>query len=185
MKSIYQIYESVILEAMSLEEIFKKFYEKELKDYDRFLEINSIDPTSSKDKKGKYLDWLIRKAFKNSFPLTFFEDGYKIKEDLILFDKNQRQMGKQISQINDYKELSKIVREFREKKEKGEIDLSRSEIKKDANKIFEDNVWLIVVPKTESAAKYYGAHTQGGVLLLMMNIINSIIIINKVHYTLL
>jgi antitoxin component HigA of HigAB toxin-antitoxin module len=88
------------------------------------------------------------------------EDADKIKEDLDLFDKNYRHINKQITQIKDQYELAQIVDQFREKKEKGEIDLSRSEIKKDVEKIYEDENWLILTPKTEEAAKYYGKNTR-------------------------
>jgi len=163
MKNINEIYslviESLLLEAVSLEEIWKKFYKNEVKDFNIFIKLNKIDPSGTDNKKGKYLDWLVRKAYKNN-PKTIIEDASKIKEDLELFDKYQVKIGKQITQVKDYYELSKLVGEFRKKKDAGEIDLSRSEIKKDADKIFEDANWLILSPKTEAAAKYYGKNTR-------------------------
>jgi len=164
MKTINQIYnlvlETLLVEAMSLDEIFKKYYSNEdlRLTLNGFKLINSIDPTGTSTKKGKYLDWLIKKAYMHN--TRMLEDADKIKEDLDLFDKNYRHINKQITQIKDQYELAQIVDQFREKKEKGEIDLSRSEIKKDVEKIYEDENWLILTPKTEEAAKYYGKNTR-------------------------
>jgi len=129
MKTINQIYnlvlETLLVEAMSLEEIYNKYYSDD-KNFDislgTFKEINLIDPTGTSTKKGKYLDWLIRKAYKQN--KNIIEDSDKIKEDLDLFDKNYRHINKQITQIKDQYELASLVEQFREKKEKGEIDLS-------------------------------------------------------------
>jgi ankyrin repeat protein len=144
---------------MSLEDIYKKYYSKDVPNLATFKEINAANPDFMPDKKGKYLDWLVRKAYKSN-PDLFIEDFDKIQEDLELFDKYQSKIGKQITQIKDHYELSKLVQQFRKKKDAGEIDLSRSEIKKDVEKIYEDSNWLLIHPKTKEAAKYYGANTR-------------------------
>jgi len=99
MKSINEIYnlvlETLVLEAAALEEIYNKYYSND-KELDLslavFKSINLIDPTGSDSKKGKYLDWLIRKAYKQN--KNIIEDSDKIKEDLELFDKNYRHINK-------------------------------------------------------------------------------------------
>lgn len=158
-----QIYESIILEAMPLEEIWNKYYAKihsGIIDFNNFVLLaEEIDPTGKPNKKGKYLDWIM-KVFKNSNADRFWEDKAKIRQDLEVFDKYQHRIGIQITQIKDYYELAQIVSEFRKKQDAGEIDLSRSEMKKQIEKIFEDSEWLLLTPKTEDAAKYYGKNTR-------------------------
>lgn len=158
--NIYKlVVESLLLENMSLEEIYRKYYSLDVPDFETFKKINDVNPNFPKDRKGKYLDWLIKKAYKTN-PQRFEEDVDKIAEDLQLFDKYQKKIGKQITQIKDANELSILVKEFRAKKDAGEIDLSRSEIKKDVEKIYEDNSVIILSPKSEEAAKYYGKGTR-------------------------
>ena len=63
-ESVVSKYKSFIpleLVEATVEEIYDKFYKNEVaRDvYDKLL---AIDPTGTNTKKGKYLDWLIRKA---------------------------------------------------------------------------------------------------------------------------
>ena len=161
-ESVVSKYKSFIpleLVEASVEEIYDKFYKNEVtRDvYDKLL---AIDPTGTNTKKGKYLDWLIRKAYKNN--KNILEDSDKIREDLELFDKYGSKLGKQIGQIGNQYDLGKIVKEIREKQPGLKSNKEKSkEIKTEgADKIYEKGNWLIVSPKTQEAACYYGKGTR-------------------------
>ena len=148
-----------VLEEATLGEIYDQFY-TQLIDRETFDKLALVDPTAKPDKKGKYLDWLIRKAYKKN--PNILEDESKVKEDLQLFDKFGSKLGKQIGQLKDQYDLSQTVKEIREK----ETDLkSNKEKKKEiklqgADKIYETDTWLILTPKTEEAACFYGKGTR-------------------------
>lgn len=161
-ESVVSKYKSFIpleLVEASVEEIYDKFYKNEVtRDiYDKLL---AIDPTGTNTKKGKYLDWLIRKAYKNN--KNILEDSDKIREDLELFDKYGSKLGKQIGQVGNQYDLGKIVKEIREKQPGLKSNKEKSkEIKTEgADKIYEKGNWLIVSPKTSEAACYYGKGTR-------------------------
>ena len=111
--SKYKSFVPIELIEASVEEIYDKFYKNEVSRdvYDKLL---TMDPTGSETKKGKYLDWLIRKAYKNN--KNILEDSSKIKEDLTLFDKYGSKIGKQIGQVANQYELGKIVKEIIQRK---------------------------------------------------------------------
>lgn len=159
MINIKLIYESLILENMSLEDIYEKYYKNEIKTFIIFELINSADPTATKDKKGKYLDWLIRKAYKNN-PKTFAEDASTIKDNLILFDKYQKKIGKQITQVKDKQELMLLVKEFKDKKDNEFLDLNKYPNKNEIEVLYNDSNWTIVSPKTVEASVFLGKNTE-------------------------
>lgn len=159
MINIKLIYESLILENMSLEDIYEKYYKNEIKTFIIFELINSADPTATKDKKGKYLDWLIRKAYKAN-PKTFAEDASTIKDNLILFDKYQKKIGKQITQVKDKQELMLLVKEFKEKRDNEFLDLNKYPNKNEIEILYNDPKWTIVSPKTAEASVFLGKNTE-------------------------
>ena len=149
--------ESLLLEAMSLDDIHQKYYS----DIDKsvFDKIVSADPTSKQNKKGKYTEWLLNLYKGGKLKM---EDLYKATGYLRAFsDFRHRLRGVDIGQIKNLPELYDTVRPFLDNPEES---TSKSDeirkLKKGATKVYEDDRWLIVCPFTEEAACYYGKGTQ-------------------------
>lgn len=154
--------ESLLIEAMSLEDINQKYYNSINPDV--FLKITTEgDPTwreTAPDKMGIYGKWLLNLYINNSLKL---EDLYKVKEYLTFFNKFKNKLNEK--DINKYKSLPDLYDAVSPFMDNPEQVSSKSEelrmIKQnEAEKVYEDNQWLVVIPKTEKAACLYSKHTQ-------------------------
>jgi len=118
-------------------------------------EISNIDPTPN----NKYLQWLVRRYIDEDFLL--FEDNEVVHETLSLFHDHKKHLNKK--DINQYKtlpELGQAVRPFKgitkdEIKEKQFLDSGEAEI------IYQDHSYEIIVPHTEAASRYYAKDRFG------------------------
>lgn len=125
-----------------------------------FNKIIDSDPTTNleKNQMGKYSKWLLNLFKKNQLKL---EDLYKVEEYLQTFDKYKNKI--EIKDINKFKTLPQLYDVVKDYIDSDEATSKKDEIrriKKDAEKVYEDDEWLVVVPKTEEAACYYGKNTQ-------------------------
>lgn len=148
----------IIAEAvLSLSDIWEKYYSKI--PYEEFTKIVSSDPTTVDDKMGKYSKWLLNLYLKQQLKL---EDLYKAKECLTLYTKFiNRIEQKDINKIPNLVELYNIVEPFEQNPDQatsGKDEVRRT--KEEATKVYEDDEWLVVVPKTKEAACYYGKGTK-------------------------
>lgn len=149
--------EIILLEAMSLEDIHAKYYSDISKnDFDVIV---GADPTSGPNKKGKYTEWLLN-LYKNGKLKN--EDLYKASDYLEAFHKfKNRIQEKDIRKYNSLPELYRTVKPFIDNPDQA---TSKSDevrkIKGGAEKVYEDERWLIIVPHTMDAAIYYGKGTQ-------------------------
>lgn len=158
-----EINESLLLEA-TLDDIYTKYYSNIPQD--EFWQIIKADPTYNEQKSqkmGKYGKWLLN-LYKQGKLKN--EDLYKATDYLSYFVKYYNKIeNKDINKIPDLPSLYNIIKPYKEASDNGEdIATSKSDevrrIKKDAEKVFEDNQWLVVVPHTQEASCYYGKNTQ-------------------------
>tara|TARA_R110002020_G_scaffold190204_4_gene389709 strand:+ start:1970 stop:3250 length:1281 start_codon:yes stop_codon:yes gene_type:complete len=89
----------------------------------------------------------------------FMEDLYKVTEDLMKFDylkKTGRYKGeKDINRIPSVEALYDQVKDYKISKE--ELTTTKAErVRDDAEVVYEDSNWLILVPKTKEASCHYG-----------------------------
>lgn len=129
------------------------------------LSSNDIKYLKSLNIPGKYILW-VAKQYKLSLQqhksLTRFkEDAYKYEEALKKFNELSVKNKIKDKDINHYKNISAVY----DAVEKFEDVKSNRELEKNikiggAEKIFESDKWLVVVPKTEEAACYYGKGTR-------------------------
>lgn len=115
------------------------------------------DPTTSKI----YLDWIIRLFLKN---LVKDEDLYKIRLDLVVFDRLKHTQYITDRDINSYKtplQLYNVVNSLRNivsnKEEKKDENAA---IKKDIIVVYQGPLGSIVIPKTWEASQYLGRGTR-------------------------
>lgn len=162
-ESIDTINESLLLEA-TLDDIYTKYYSNIPQD--EFWQIIKADPTYNEQKSqkmGKYGKWLLN-LYKQGKLKN--EDLYKATDYLSYFVKYYNKITeKDINKIPDLPSLYNVIKPYKEASDNGEeIATSKSDevrrIKEDAEKVFEDNQWLVVVPHTQEASCYYGKNTQ-------------------------
>ena len=163
---ISEQYNDLILEAMSLSDIKQKWYDDI--DDDVFNQIVQSDPTykpEKPDKIGQYAKWLLSLYKQGRLKI---EDLYKATQYLTVFQKAKTMKRLENADINKYKslpELYKAVENFMPKDD-GENDslMSQSDKEKqtqaEAEKVYEDEDYIIVIPHTKEAAIKYGKNTQ-------------------------
>lgn len=158
-----EINESLLLEA-TLDDIYTKYYSNIPQD--EFWQIIKADPTYNEQKSqkmGKYGKWLLN-LYKQGKLKN--EDLYKATDYLSYFVKYYNKIAeKDINKLPDLPSLYNVIKPYKEASDNGEeIATSKSDevrrIKEDAEKVFEDNQWLVVVPHTQEASCYYGKNTQ-------------------------
>ena len=158
-----EINESLLLEA-TLDDIYTKYYSNIPQD--EFWQIIKADPTYNEQKSqkmGKYGKWLLN-LYKQGKLKN--EDLYKATDYLSYFVKYYNKITeKDINKLPDLPSLYNIIKPYKEASDNGEdIATSKSDevrrIKEGAEKVYEDNQWLVVVPHTQEASCYYGKNTQ-------------------------
>ena len=147
--------------ALSLEDIYNKHYKDKI-DVNTFYQIIQSDPTyrtEKSEKMGKFGKWLLF-LYLNRRLKT--EDLYKAKEYLTYFIKYYNRI--EVKDINQYKSLNDLYRVISIFMENPEMSTSKNDeirkIKEGAEKVYEDERWLVIVPHTKEASCYYGKGTQ-------------------------
>lgn len=162
----FQIY--LLIESLSPDEIYKKYYSDIPEE--EFNDVYQIDPTASTDKLGAYSQWLLK---------LYRKLGDSERKDFLRY-QNTDKLDQYLSVYNDAKKKNVItgderdINHFKTQKEFfrfiDDEDLLNTElmsksdmekmVKKDAKKVFENDDWVVVVPKTHKAACYYGKGTR-------------------------
>lgn len=147
---------------MDLFDIRLKYY-PDIDEY-VFFDIVHIDPTYRSDrpgKRGRYAAWLLSLYGKGNLKI---EDADKAHSYLAAFDAHKRHIERNdISQYRTLPELYGAVKPYIESHGSAlsDTDLSHSQIKRNgAEKVYEDDEWVIVMLKTFDASRLYGSHTQ-------------------------
>ena len=146
-----------------LTDIIRQKYYSDIPEND-FWKIVRADPTSLQGKRiGKYSKWLFRiyrdmveSVLKKRFVK---EDLTKATEYLKDFDRYKSRLSINQRDINSYDSLSDLylaIKSFRD----AEKPITPKDIKSGAEKVYEDERWLVVIPHTKEASCLYGANTQ-------------------------
>jgi len=152
------ISESILLSEATPSEIREKFY-KEIPE-EEFRQIISADPTTNlnSNKMGGYSKWLLNLYKRKDLKL---EDLYKVNEYLKIYEKYKLKVSeKDINKIKTIPDLYAIIKPFEPGTEAVSKNDEIKKIKSEADKVYEDSEWLVVVPKTEEAACFYGKGTR-------------------------
>ncbi len=119
--------------------------------YDLFVE---MDPSSN----HKYIDWLMktweRDKCKNGWGCNRLNEARKLMEDITYFHNNTHKYDQ--SDINNFP----TIYELGQRTIDARIKLTKGELKKQANKLYDTGRYLVVEPESHGASCYYGAGTQ-------------------------
>lgn len=149
-----------LIEASSLDDIYLKYYNNI--DRDIFNEIVSSDPTwrsEKPNKMGKFGKWLLKLYLTKKLKL---EDLYKAKEYLSYFIKYNGKIDvKDINRYGSLVDLYNVVKVFMDNPQMASSHNDEiRRIKEGAEKVYEDDEWMVIVPHTQEASCYYGKGTQ-------------------------
>lgn len=155
-----EINESLLLEA-TLDDIYTKYYSNIPQD--EFWQIIKADPTYNEQrsqKMGKYGKWLLNQYRQGNLDMNNLS---KVRNTIDFFNRYNRQL--EVKDINQYKNIDQVydnVKNFMEDPSQAtsKSDEARKIKEMGAEKVYEDNDWLIIVPKTQEAAIYYGKGTK-------------------------
>lgn len=137
------------------EDIRVKYYPKI--PVDVFNTYIAADPTG-----GKYQKWILN-LLKGGLKA---EDLYKVNDYLKIFDKYKAKLPvKDINQLKSLSQLFTLIEPIKLRIDGGDKSVESSNeqarlIKADTDKIYEDSKWVILSPKTQESACYYGKGTQ-------------------------
>lgn len=134
------------------EDLRKKYLPK-FKGNEKLLDI-VLDNQVLSDFNHKYTDFLLKNMefdYVNTFEPTLEARIY----DIELFNKYQNQLDKtDIYDYSDFNELRKELEPFVEK------EMEKQSMANETKKIYEDDKFLVIIPKTKNAACKYGRNTK-------------------------
>lgn len=132
-----------------------------------YIKIIQADPTYKQgtDNFGTYGKWLLNLYKQNKLKL---EDLYKATEYLTAFEENKRNFSnKDIGQFKSLPDLKvaldnvvEVELSDRQKLRQVQKSVRNTDIVKDAEKVFEDNTWVVYIPKTYEASCKLGQGTE-------------------------
>ena len=150
---------SLIVEAMDVNDIHTKYY-SDIPYGDYIYIVRSVDPTydASSGKMGRYTKWLLGMYRKGTFKRGDFNEARNM---LTVFEKYKNRVSvKDVTQLHSMGELYQVVKPFME----GDQATSKSDAvrkaKEGAEKVYEDDKWVVIIPHTKEAAILYGKHTK-------------------------
>lgn len=145
-----------LLTEATTEEIYQKYYSDI--PYQTYCRILLLDPTYNNGRMGKYTKWLLNIYRTGKFKEGDFNEARKY---LPVYDKYKNAIQvKDIMTLKSMGELYRVVEPYLEgNKATSKSDATRR-TKEDAEKVYEDNQWLIIIPHTMKAAQLYGKHTK-------------------------
>ena len=150
---------SLIVEAMDVNDIHTKYY-SDIPYNDYLYIVKVCDPTydSALGKMGKYAKWLLGMYRRGSFKRGDFDEARRL---LPIYEKyKNRVQVRDVTQLHSMGELYQVVKPFME----GNQATSKSDAirmaKQGAEKVYEDDQWLVIIPRTMEAAQIYGEHTK-------------------------
>lgn len=142
----------------SLQDIYQKYY-KDIPVND-FNKLVSADPTAKPNEMGKFGKWILNlyrngKLKVGDTPELNYALSYFVK----FYNKIEK---KDINQYHSVGELYQVIKPFAEDPNQAtsKTDANRKAKEEGAEKFYEDDTWLVVIPKTEEASCLYGKGTM-------------------------
>ena len=140
-----------------VEDVYKKHFTDNTSTFITDIYMNEIVPGSAEiNPNHKYLDWITK-----NFESRAADDGgldNNLKEILLAVSKFDNESNRlEIKDLNQYNSLNHL---FDALKKIGETARRTVDITGDVEKIYEDNRFVVVSPKTHTASCYYGAGTK-------------------------
>jgi hypothetical protein len=148
----------VILIEGRVEDVLKKHFKTSPGSIIEKVYYSEIVPGSAEiNSNHKYLEW-IAKNWDTSGPNEEGTLDHNLKEILLAVSKFDNQSQRlEVKDLNQYRDINQL---FDALKKVGETARRTVDISGDVEKVYEDNRFVVVVPKTHTASCYYGAGTK-------------------------
>lgn len=150
----------LIMEAMTIDDIWKKYYQ-DVPEPTYLAAVKVSDPTwnpQQPNKMGKYGKWILGLYRKGNWKPTDYKET---KDCLTIFDKYKGRLNiKDITQITSINALYSLVSPYMDNTQAATKSEQQRRIKEGAEKVYEDEYWLVVIPHTKEASILYGKHTR-------------------------
>lgn len=147
---------------LTIEEIYLKHYPTiPVAEFYQIICSDTVSTNLEREKLGMYAKWLLVRYRKNQLLL---EDLYKTYEYFPVFDRLRLSNRLTVKDINKYKSLAEIYEAINPFLEQ-ELEASKGELerlikKNQAIKLYEDERFIVIHPKTHSAGVLYGRGTR-------------------------
>lgn len=125
------------------------------------LQIIESDPS----KRGKYLRWLTD-IYRKTDSNIFYEDLYKIKETIELFEKIKSKLPNDEKNILGYSSYQELWNNIKKYKEDDDFLLSKNQLRGDTivndeyDLLLENDLYKVIVVKTHRSSCYWGSGTR-------------------------
>jgi hypothetical protein len=148
----------IILIEGRVEDVLNKHFKGTPGGYLEQIYYDEIVPGSAEiNPNHKYLEW-IAKNWDTSGPNEDGDIDHNLKEILLAVSKFDNQSQRlEIKDLNQYRDINQL---FDALKKVGQTARRTVEISDEVDKIYEDNRFVVVVPKTHKSSCYYGAGTK-------------------------
>lgn len=166
---IRNLIREALITEISIADAWTQFYSNKEKfpllngDVELFKKLNDLYPKNGSNFNKGYFTWIYNLLKDGKLKE---EDFYKVKEYLGIFAKFFNKLPKENRDINKFKSLSDlyaVIKPF-EHKDDSEPTSKTSELKKikeeEITKVFENDDWLVMIPKTERASCLIGKGTK-------------------------
>ena len=155
-KSITNFNKGIITEGR-VEDVYKKYFTDSTSTFLTDVYRYEIVPGSAEiNPNHKYLEWITGRLETGGRVVGGIE--HNLKEILLAVSKFDNQSQRlEIKDINQYKDIDQL---FDALKKVGETSRRTVDITDDVEKIYEDNRFVVVVPKTHAASCHYGSGTK-------------------------
>ncbi|MDR0828704.1 MAG: hypothetical protein LBN95_01135 [Prevotellaceae bacterium] len=144
---------------MTVDEIHWRYYRdiKE-KDFVKIVKADIISSSIKKNKLGKYAKWLLNLFKANNLKI---EDLSKAKKYIRAFDYAALSKKIQNKDLNTYKSLPQMYLAIKDFMQEESISRKEAKIKSgEVEKLYEDESFVVIHPKTQAASCLYGKGTQ-------------------------
>ena len=140
-----------------VEDVYKKYFTDSTSTFLTDVYTNEIVPGSAEiNPNHKYLEWITGRFEAGKRVVGGIE--HNLKEILLAVSKFDNQSQRlELKDLNQYKDVDQL---FDALKKVGETARRTVDITGDVEKVYEDNRFVVVSPKTHTASCYYGAGTK-------------------------
>jgi len=145
-------------------EIYNKYYSAiSYADFQTIVAIDDLTSNLERGKVGMYAKWLLRiyqKLETKRIHASGIENARKVLHTFDRMSKANMLAEKDINKYNSLSEMRTVVEPYLDTQIISNNDYTRQKKEEGVDKLYEDEQFLVVHPKTKWAASTYGRHTR-------------------------
>jgi hypothetical protein len=147
--------------ALSAHEIHERYYPTiSDSDFNAIVVADTLSSNLQRDKVGKYAKWILNLYLKGRFSMQMLDAAIR---GLAVFDRISKANILENKDIFQYKSIASMltaVSPYRDTQIISKSEYERQKKEREADKLYEDNQFLVINPKSKWAAATYGKDTK-------------------------